>query len=318
MKAKLLSIFLSLLICNTFAQVISQKTTNVINSIRLVNELRFDDVNERGLKPSQYFNYQKLQSNASSDELLYFANDTNEIVKAYTYLALLERQNDEIKNLYIRSVQDKEKVENVTDGIISEIYLYDYLRYKIYNIVNADNYKSFLDTFYNKMNSDFDSILIMNYNWNESDVFMDDLIESESLNKEALTKRKRWLANSYFKHKIAKKNDDYLFGRLCGYPATMPYLRSIVEKSLQDTLLDRVDYFDKWVSCDILVVKVYGAEALIRLQNEGEILTPYQTKLIKQLKNSFKSIQMCMNYYRERKPVRFALKDYELKEFATN
>jgi hypothetical protein len=65
-----------------------------------------------------------------------------------------------------------------------------------------------------------------------------------------------------------------------------------------------------------LVVKVYGVEALIRLQNEGKELSIIQTKIITEFKSSFKSIQMCMNYYRERKTVKFALMDYELKIFS--
>jgi hypothetical protein len=318
MKRNLLSLILSLLICNTYSQVVSQKTTNIINSIRTINEIRYNDVNEEGLKSPQYFNYIKMFNNASKEELLHFANDTNEIVKGYIYLALLDRQDKDLESFYIRSVQNEEKVVSYPKGNYTEILLYDFLRSKIYDKITASNYDAATDTFYNKMNSNFDSILIMNYSWNESDIFIDHIIESVSEDKEELSNRKRWLANSYFEHKIAKKDDAYLFGRLCGYPAAMPYLRSVVEQSMKDTVLNRVEYFDKWISCDILVVKVYGAEALIRLQNEGKELTPIQNKIIIELKSSFKSVQMCMNYYRERKSVKFALKDYNLKDFSVN
>ena len=94
------------------------------------------------------------------------------------------------------------------------------------------------------------------------------------------------------------------------------YIKVKVEQLMKDTLINRLDYFDKWISCDILVVKVYGVEALIRLQNEGKELSIIQTKIITEFKSSFKSIQMCMNYYRERKTVKFALMDYELKIFS--
>ncbi|MEN8929257.1 MAG: hypothetical protein ABF242_10045 [Flavobacteriales bacterium] len=318
MKKYFLSLISSLLILSTYSQIISPKVSGIINSIRSVNELNYDDVKENGKKTSQFFNYQQLLSNASQEELLFFAEDSNEIVKAYVYLALLDKQDQNLERFYVRSVQNEEKVVSNPKGIYTEILLHDFLRSKIYDKIEAPNYVVESDTFYNKMNSRFDSILIMDYKWNQSDVFIDHIIESAANDKTKLSKRKRWLANSYFEHKIAKKDDSYLFGRKCGFPATMPYLRSIVEKSMKDTLMNRVDYFDKWISCDLLVLKVYGAEALIRLQNEGKELTPYQIKVITELKSSFKSVQMCMNYYRERKPVKWALKDYELKDFAAN
>ena len=316
MKKNLLSLILSLLICNTYSQVVSKNTTNIINSIRTIDEIRYNDINNNGLRSPQYFNYIKLLNNASKEELLYFTNDTSEIVKGYIYLALLDRQDKEIESFYIRSVQNKEKVVSYPKGIYTEILLSDFLRSKVYDKIIDSNYVATTDTFYNKMASNFDSILIMNYKWNESDVYIDYLIESTSEDKEALSRRKSWLANSYFEHKIAKRDDAYLFGRLCGYPSEMPYLRGVVEQLMKDTLINRLDYFDKWISCDILVVKVYGVEALIRLQNEGKELSIIQTKIITEFKSSFKSIQMCMNYYRERKTVKFALMDYELKFFS--
>jgi len=251
-----------MLIGTTYSQVVSQETINVINSIRAVNEIRYDDLSDKGLKSPQYFNYINLLNSSSKEELLYFTNDTNEIVKGYVYLALLDRQDKELESFYIRSVQNKEKVVSYSKGIYSEILLYDFLRSKVYDKITANNYDATTDTFYNKMSSNFDSILIMDYSWNESDVFIDYIIESTSEGKGVLSKRKSWLANSYFEHKIAKRDDAYLFGRLCGYPEKMPYLRSVVEKSMNDTLLNRLGYFDKWVNCDILVVKVYGVEGL--------------------------------------------------------
>lgn len=312
MKRNLLSLVLGLLIFNSLSQVVTQKTTNIINSIRTIDELRYDDIDVNGLKSPQYFNYLKLLESANREELLYLANDSNVVVKGYVYLALLDRQDKNLEGFYIRSVQNKEKVISHPKGIYTEILLYDFLRSKVYDKIADKNYNARRDTFYNKLHSNFDSILIMNYSWNESDVFMDHIIESTSEDKKELSKRKRWLANSYFEHKIAKKDDAYLFGRMCGYPATMPYLRNVLENTMKDTLLNRVDYFDKWLSCDILVVKVYGAEALIRLQNEGGVLSPIQIKIIKELKSSFKSIQMCMGYYRERKSVKYSLKDFDL------
>ncbi|MDB4088021.1 hypothetical protein N9544_00185 [Flavobacteriales bacterium] len=317
MKRNILSFTLSLFICNVYSQVVSQKTTNIVNSIKTINEIRFDDVNQNGLKSPQYFNYIKMLDNATKDELLHFANDSNEIVKGYVYLALLERQDKDLESFYIRSVQNEEKVISNNNDVYTEILLYDFLRSKVYDKINSSGYNASKDTFYNKLNSNFDSILIMNYTWDESDVFMDHIIESISEDKEVISNRKRWLSNSFFEHKIAKEGDDYLFGRMCGYPATMPYLRGILEKSIQDTLLDRIEYFDRWISCDILVVKVYGAEALIRLHNQGKELTPIQTRIITDFKSSFKSVQMCMDYYRERKSIKFALKDYELKSYST-
>ncbi|MEN8795066.1 MAG: hypothetical protein ABF294_11545, partial [Flavobacteriales bacterium] len=104
----------------------------------------------------------------------------------------------------------------------------------------------------------------------------------------------------------------------CGFPAGMPYLRSLVEKSIIDSTINRVDYFDKWISCDILVVKIYGIEALIRLQNEGDELTALHISTINYYKGSYKSLQVCSKYYRERKPVNMILAGFELKGEAEN
>lgn len=318
MKKNVLIIILSLFVCNTYSQIISPKTRNIVNSIIAVDDFRYDDIDEKGGKTSQYYNYDQLLKSASEEELLYFANDPNEIVKGFVYLALMEKQNDTIEAFYLRSIVNSEKVVMKRYGVNTEIFLSEFLRYKLQEKISVDSYIALEDTFYNKLNSSFDSILIMNYKWNESTKTMDKFIRDVANDKKNLSSIKRWLANSYFEHKIAKKDDDYLFGRLCGYPKTMPYLRSVVEKSLKDSTIDRVDYFDKWISCDILVVKVYGAEALIRLHNEGKQISPMHLEIITELKSSFRSVQMCMDYYRERKPVRWALKDYELKDLSAN
>lgn len=288
-------------------------TANIISSLRTINQLTFDDIKPEGVSSPQYINYAKLVKNATPEELLSYSQDTNNVVKGFAFLALLEQKHDTVLEFYRQTLDNKDYVTTKLDGIDSEVYLCDFLRAKAVERIefSSNNYqdKKYFEHLYLLM----DSIMIMNFDWSGSDLTMDYIIEKSQEDKTRLTDRKRWLANSYFLYNIAKNDDDYLYGSECGYPAVMPYLRSVVEKSILDSTINRVDYFDKWISCDILVVKIYGIEALIRLQNEGEELTPLQLSTIKYYKGSYKSIQVCSKYYRERKPVNMILQDFELK-----
>ena len=294
----------------TFGQNVSNQTKNIVNSIRSVNALSYDEINGLGVKSSQYFNYAKLSKIATPEELLYVANnDTSNVVKGYVYWALIQQKHPSIESLYESSLKSKESVISTVAGVESTIFLHDYMRYKVSKELESKP----TDSTYISLSSAFDSILIMNYQWKESDLLMDYLIEDINQTTERLSKRKRWLANSYFLHNIAKHNDAYLYGTVCGYPEVQPYLRSVMEKSMLDSNINRVDYFDKWISCDIVVVKVYGVEALIRLHNAGEKLTQFQLSTIKEYKQSYKSIQVCTKYFRERLPVNKVLNKFVLK-----
>lgn len=310
MKKIIFPSLLFLVFSCTYGQNISKQTRNIVNSIRSVNELNYDEINEEGKKSAQYFNFTKLNKIATPDELVYLANnDTSNVVKGYALWALIKKKHPSIEPLYENSVKSKNYVVTDIAGIETTVFIYDYMRYKL----SKEMSKQKEDSTYLALNNAFDSILIMNYQWKESDVLMDYIIEDINQTTEILSKRKRWLANSYFLHNIAKHNDAYLYGTECGYPEVKPYLRSVLEKAMLDTTSSRVSYFDKWISCDILVVKVYGIEALIRLQNKGEKLNELQLSIINEYKNSYKSIQVCTKYYRERLPVKKVLEKFELK-----
>ncbi len=307
----------SLMVFACFSQE-SVKTANVVNSLRTINQLTFDDINPEGVSSPQYINYTKLVKNATKTELSSYSQDTNNVVKGFVFLALLEQKQDTVLEFYRQTLINKDYVITKLDGIDTEVYLCDFLRAKAIEMIefSSNNYqdKKYFEHIYLMM----DSIMIMNFNWSESDVTMDYIIEKSQENRSTLSKRKRWIANSYFLYNIAKNDDDYLYGTECGFPAVMPYLRSLVEKSIIDSTINRVDYFDKWISCDILVVKIYGIEALIRLQNEGDELTALHISTINYYKGSYKSLQVCSKYYRERKPVNMILAGFELKGEAEN
>ena len=295
----------------TYAQNVSNKTSSIINSIRSVNELNYDEVNDKGEKSKQYFNYSRLLETATADELVYVANnDTNNIVKAYVYWALIYKKHSSVEYFYEKAVKSKESATSIISGIKTTVFLHDYMRYKVgYELDKTDG-----DSVFTAFNNMFDSILIMNYQWKESDILMDYIIDDANQTTEMLSNRKRWLANSYFLHNIAKNDDAYLYGTVCGYPEVQPYLRTVLEKAILDSTINRVDYFDKWISCDIVVVKVYGIEALIRLHNQGKKLNKLQLDIIKEYKSSYKSIQVCTKYFRERLPAKKVLEKFELKK----
>lgn len=293
-----------------FSQNISFETKNIINSIRFLNELKFSDIDESGKATPQFVNYKKLLKTATMEELIFYTNDTSEVVKGYVCLALLEKKNPIIKKYYGELVTNKNKITSDVNGVTSTVYLYDFIRFRTNGLMTSQAQSKEDKDYFNSLYEQWDSIVIMNYEWKESDVLMDHIIEKASKENNTLSSRKRWLANSYFIHHIAKEGDDYLYGKECGYPATEPYLRTVMEKAMKDSNLNRLNYFDRWISCDLLVIKVYGAEALIRLQNEGVELTPIQIKVINELKTSYKSLQICSGYYKERKSVRRVLKPY--------
>lgn len=300
------------LVFGCYSQDVSTRTEDLINSLRTINELTYDDIKPAGVSSPQYISYKSLVKNSTVTQLLSYSQDTNKVVRGFVYMALLEKKQDTVLDFYRQTLVQKDFINSSFEGIKTELFLCDFLRAKAVERMENSNQneldKEFFETLYLKM----DSIMIMNFDWSESDVTMDYIIEQAQENKTTLSDRKRWLANSYFLYKIAKNNDDYLYGTECGYPAVMPYLRSVVEKSMVDSTINRVDYFDKWISCDILVVKIYGIEALIRLQNQGQKLTPLQLSTIKYYKESYKSLQVCSNYFRERKPVNMILENFNL------
>ena len=306
-------IFLLTLALSSFSQEVSTPTRTVIESLRAINELSFEDLKVDGKSTPQYLNYKKLLNTATPQELKVLAQDTNQVVKGYVCLAMLETKHESIEKEFVKLVKDQNRILTTENGVENTVYLYDFIRYRTSIMSTSRSIKNEDKKYYQNLYLNLDSIVILNYTWQESDILMDYIIEMTEKEKNSLSKRKRWLANSFFIHQIAKEGDEYLYGKECGYPATKPYLRVVVEAALLDSNLDRANYFDKWISCDLFVIKVYGAEALIRLHNQGVELTPFQIRTINELKVSYKSVQICNGYFRERKSVRRALSSYNFQ-----
>lgn len=131
----------------------------------------------------------------------------------------------------------------------------------------------------------------------------------------------KWIIEYYFINEISNLNKK-TYGINCGYVGSGPELRSQMEYSLfirDSTLLDyeikkRIYYFNLWLRSTDLVLKTYGAEALIRLQNNGVILSEEQLILINSLKKRNKKVPTCHGcIYGDRISIKDALKPFNLK-----
>lgn len=99
----------SLMVFACFSQE-SVKTANVVNSLRTINQLTFDDINPEGVSSPQYINYTKLVKNATKTELSSYSQDTNNVVKGFVFLALLEQKQDTVLEFYRQTLINKDYV----------------------------------------------------------------------------------------------------------------------------------------------------------------------------------------------------------------
>ncbi len=121
----------------------SVKTANVVNSLRTINQLTFDDINPEGVSSPQYINYTKLVKNATKTELSSYSQDTNNVVKGFVFLALLEQKQDTVLEFYRQTLINKDYVITKLDGIDTEVYLCDFLRAKAIEMIefSSNNYQ---------------------------------------------------------------------------------------------------------------------------------------------------------------------------------
>jgi hypothetical protein len=130
----------------------------------------------------------------------------------------------------------------------------------------------------------------------------------------------KWILKDYFDTKInLLENDTY--GNNCSYGGFGPELRYQLERTLDidDSTnlkfeIEKRLYFNNlWLNSKYTVIRVYGAEALIRLQNNGVKLTEEQINMISKLKEQKKKIKTCHGcIYGDRIRVKNALKPFNL------
>ena len=72
-------------------------------------------------------------------------------------------------------------------------------------------------------------------------------------------------------------------------------------------------YFNLWLNSNSKEIRVYGAEALIRLQDIGVVLSEQQIIKIKKLKRSRRKIKTCSGCLVDRTRIKDALSGFNLK-----
>ncbi len=85
-------------------------------------------------------------------------------------------------------------------------------------------------------------------------------------------------------------NSGAVYGNNCGIAESQPVLRVSIEKLIKAKDLVSIN---EWLRSGSEVRQVYGAEALIRLENEGLDLTFEQLEIIEALKHSPTKINTC-------------------------
>ena len=124
-----------------------------------------------------------------------------------------------------------------------------------------------------------------------------------------------WMSKKYFDTYIKNLKGTY-YGWSMGGPRLRSYFYDAMKRldtiNLEDEYRE-VYYFNLWLNSDNIITQVYGAEALIRLQNRGVVLSEEQIKKINRLKRSNKKIDTLDGCLMSRKPIRKALKPFDFK-----
>ncbi|MEN8928966.1 MAG: hypothetical protein ABF240_08875, partial [Flavobacteriales bacterium] len=172
-----------------------------------------------------------------------------------------------------------------------------------------------------------DSIIIYNFfiEENGDDVFLGENFlryVSKKNNKNKDFNISKLFMDVFFDRRIEGTwETQYTYGKMCGTAMMVPFLRQELEKRMKIydssnmAFQDKTDlyYFDLWLDSENKEIKVYGAEALIRLNNRGVVLDESQIKKIRRLKRSRKKIRTCAGCFIEDKRIKKILKPFSLK-----
>lgn len=112
-----------------------------------------------------------------------------------------------------------------------------------------------------------------------------------------------------FLGKSQENHQKDVYGSGCGFVGEDPKLRIEIENYLK---VNNLKMINKWLDSDNLSKKVYAVEALIRLNNEGLLLSDYQKKQIIIIKNIRNKIWTCSGCIYSEQSVKDALFRYNL------
>lgn len=271
-----------------------------------------------------------IKRNTYQSELEIIIDTTNSIsLKYYASLALLYYPSDKISDVFTEILLDFENNEYCTpkedeyDDVINCYSIEGSPWYSACNLLEDSTLRLEIRINLEKEIFQMDSISIAHLRYNSNG----DEMDFEFLDKVAArnmsirnTKVTNEFYKSYFNYRV-NKHYGRIYGKLCGAAASQPLMRieleSVFERmdsiSFQLNYQSEIFYFDLWLNSNYLEIQTYGAEALIRLNNMGALLSKKQIKKIKQIKRSLKRIYTCEGCFARKKTIIRALSSFNLK-----
>ena len=114
-----------------------------------------------------------------------------------------------------------------------------------------------------------------------------------------------------FLGKSQENHQKDVYGSGCGFVGKDPTLRIKIENYLK---VKNLKMINKWLDSDNLSQNTYAVEALIRLNNEGFLLSDHQKKQIVIIKNIRDKIWTCSGCIYSKQSVKDILFRYSLKD----
>ncbi|MCF8277310.1 MAG: hypothetical protein K9J17_11300 [Flavobacteriales bacterium] len=103
---------------------------------------------------------------------------------------------------------------------------------------------------------------------------------------------------------------DVAYGSHCGMIGEEPDLRGSIERLIEYGNLDLVE---EWLTDTLLEKRAYAAEAFVRLQKKGAVLTENQIVQVRNVLNSEEVIWTCNGCVYEPKTFKYALFRFRLE-----
>ena len=123
MKFSLIIILSLISIVYLSAQSIRTEIRNIADAIAKEKLLHFEYIGIGGRTSDLYNNFLELRDKATFDELLILENDTNYVLKAYACWALIDKKYSKIPELFIKSLNDNNKILSLNGctGYVGEL-----------------------------------------------------------------------------------------------------------------------------------------------------------------------------------------------------
>ena len=147
-----------------FHKIENQEIIDLKNKIADFNEVQSSHIGAAGSPSPQYQNFEKLIKIATEKDLILLSKDTNNVVRTYATFGLIEKNSNEVEEIFNKSLKTQHKVITMKgcsvgeDLISSEIYHY------YWNKVRLDSENEFIALQKDKTLLKLDSLILINKN----------------------------------------------------------------------------------------------------------------------------------------------------------